>query len=131
MPSVHIKENIQLWLQYTRSIFNGLPIELQLIWLYEIIVRICLADNPSAFKTKEDYLVINLNKFYKLMTPSAKMKRALSILYIFRNHFVHLGYYNISGDWNDCLCNKKSIDALAKQYGVSLNWSKTVSLEMM
>lgn len=130
MPSVKIEEDIIRWLEFTQSVFKYLPIELQLVWLYEIMVRICLRDKPNSFKQVDDSYVISSRRFHRIISNKTD-RGSISILYNFRNHFVHLGYFDISSDWNDCLCNKKSIDALAKQYGVSLNWSKTVALEML
>lgn len=129
MPSVNI-EDIVKWLAYTKGMFKYLPIELKLIWLYEIIVRTCLRDKPHLFKQVEDSYVISSKRFHKSIT-NRRDRESLSTLYNFRNHFVHRGYYDITKYWNKCLYDKETIADLAKHYGVSLNWSKTVALEML
>lgn len=131
MPSIKMDINIDAWLSYTKAVFNKLPIELQLVWLYEILIRTCLKHARQEFKVINDSYVIRLKDLYKVLRAPQSLKVAINTVYQFRNHFVHLGYFDITSDWNDCLCNKKSIDDLANQYEVSLNWSKTVALEMM
>lgn len=130
MPSVSIEEDIVRWLAFTKDVFKYLPIELQLVWLYEIMIRTCLRDKPNSFKQVDDLYIISSRRFHRIISNQTD-RESISILYNFRNHFVHLGYYNIENDWNDCLRNKKNIDDLANQYEVTLNWSKTVALEMM
>lgn len=131
MPSVDFNEDPVLWLQYIRSIYDKLPIELQLVWLYEILVKTCLLHHKELFrKTKTNY-VISATMFEDLMSCSADEMFAIQNLCLFRNRYVHFSYYNITTPWKICLSYRDLLNAIAQRYGVTLNWSKTVALDTM
>lgn len=95
------------------------------------MVRTCLRDKPYLFKQVKDSYTINSKIFYKSVSNDESEMDSLATLCKFRNHFVHLGYFDILDDWNDCVLHKLNLNNLANQYGVPLNWSKTVALEML
>lgn len=131
MPSVDFSVDPITWLRYVKSIYNKLPIELQLVWLYEILVKTCLLQNRDSFKKDQTSYYIATAKFNTLVAYSTEEISAINQLYLFRNRYVHFSYYNITEVWKNCVRVQKVLNTIAQRYGVSLNWSKTVALEMM
>ena len=86
MPSVSIEEDIVRWLAFTKDVFKYLPIELQLVWLYEIMIRTCLRDKPNSFKQVDDLYIISSRRFHRIISNQTD-RESISILYNFRNHF--------------------------------------------
>lgn len=131
MPSIECSEDVYSWLHYMLSIFSKLPIELQLVWLYEIIVKTTLIKCKDKFKRVKDNYVISVMSLHELTAESDDELYTLQRLSLFRNRFVHFSYYNIEKLWNDCIQTQAVLNTIAQRYGVYLNWNKTVALDMM
>lgn len=131
MPSVQFDCDVPSWLEYVLCIIHSLPIELQLVWLYEILVKTCLVNYPDTFRQINKSYVINTESLLQLITNVQSELRALRLLCRFRNHYVHFSYYNITNLWKNCVKMHVTLNNIAQRYGVTLNWSKTVALDMM
>lgn len=131
MPSVECSEDVASWLTYMLTIFNKLPIELQLVWLYEILVKTTLIHRKVKFEQNKDSYVISTQALHELVAESDNELYALQRLSLFRNRYVHCSYYGIEKLWRNCIETQTVLDAIAQRYGVTLNWSKTVALDVM
>lgn len=131
MPSVQFDCDVPCWLEYVLRIMPSLLIELQLVWLYEILVKTCLFHYPKEFRQLDKSYVINTESLLQLITNVKSELRALRLLCRFRNHYVHFSYYDITNLWKNCVKMQTVLSSIAQRYGVTLNWNKTVALDMM
>lgn len=99
--------------------------------MYEIITKTYLQTHPEKFKKVNDYYVISIESLLHLISESFDELKALRKLYKFRNHYVHYSYYKIEKLWTECTHVQTTLNGIAQRYGVTLNWNKTVALDMM
>lgn len=126
MPTIEDSLNVSEWLCYTRSTFKYLPIEFQLVLLYEIIVKLLYLRKPEVFKHVKGKYIIGYLEFVKQHSKVDGV--LLDVLWAFRNSLVHLGYYRIQKYWEQCLAYTKELNALASACGVTLNWTTNMTL---
>lgn len=110
---------------YYPSVINTLklsaenaPNELKLVWLFEILVA-------HVFNTNEDVDFMktrNIGSYYPMYSVGV-----LNALGNYRNDFVHHGALGSYKAYLHLKCRcKEQIEALALEYDIELDWSKTI-----
>lgn len=83
MPSVQLDSDVAGWLEYVLRIMPSVPIELQLVWLYEVIVKTYLQRHPEHFKKVKDAYVISIEYMFRMISGSFTELKTLRALYKF------------------------------------------------
>jgi len=130
MPEFPLNDDGALNIKSLMKLFKYYPLDIQLIWLAELLV--CIAYNkeyPNVDKCK--LIKLNTKKTaYVITQDGAKIILLdycdpvyLDILFNFRNNFVHLGSASAVENLKTLRCNINEVNKLAKFAGVVLNWN--------
>lgn len=110
-----------------RKEFKYYPIELQLIWLSEMLLIIAFGiikdkKKVKLNKNKDKYVFTQRNAESILSTITLDSEIPI-LLDTFRNAYVHRGAYNAFYKFKEILDNVTLINKLAEFAGVTLNWN--------
>lgn len=107
--------------------FAYYPIELQLVWLSEIMLVLTfidMSDNGTLqLNKKQDRYVLTQQMARSILAPMLRGDRYILILNTLRNIYVHKGSLAALPQYRKLLIYKCHIDKLAEFAGVTLNWN--------
>lgn len=102
-----------------RASISVVPIELQLMYLYTLII--------SLFARKED------NVYYTSIVAALEIipqsyEATISKLRKYRNTFAHEGFVACRSYFEHIVANKFEVDTIAQMCDVTLNWNNSLNL---
>ena len=93
----------------------NVPLELQLCYLFEVIVRTFHKPiNSEKYRTRISFAY---DEYPAVFTD------VMVNLRLYRNTFIHCGYTKATGYYEDLIKDKELLDILASTLGVTLDWN--------
>ena len=105
------------------------PLELQLIWLADLLCNLMLLKYPTAFKNFKSVegsneVSISYRFLIKILGTELKELYLIELLFTFRNTYVHKGADVAKPYFDELLSNKEGLQHLTEYACVTLNFNR-------
>lgn len=117
--SKYSKDEIERIIRNLKQSIPLVPIELQLMYLYNLLNNtFCIVSDDAYYTSLNNVMQTVPKHYYDLV----------KVLQLYRNTFAHEGVYATFEYYKELCENKFEVDMLATMCNVSLNWDNSLNL---